>query len=112
MNALARSSPTKATLSFARRRLLEWMQRINFGRIEELTIVGGEPTYTPPPRVVREIKFGGENGPRPELAAADFSLKAQVIELFQAFDLIRDGTIAVLELKHGLPFRMIFADPV
>ncbi|HEY7159468.1 MAG TPA: hypothetical protein VH575_36315 [Gemmataceae bacterium] len=112
MHALSHSAPTKATLSFARRRLLELMQRLNFGRIEELTLVAGEPVFTPPPRVVREIKFGGENGPRPELAATDFSLKAQIIDLFQTFDTLQDGTIAVLEIKHGLPFRMMVADPV
>ena len=53
-----------ASLSEARRRLIRLMQNINFGAIGDLEVRGGEPMFSPPPRVVREIKFGGENGPR------------------------------------------------
>jgi len=38
------------------------------------------------PRVVREIKFQAENGPRPEAVKPDFALKRQVVELFEYFD--------------------------
>jgi hypothetical protein len=92
--------------------LVELMRRLNFGRIEVLQIRGGEPVPDPPPRITREHKFGGENGPRAEVAAADFALKTQVIELFREFDRLRDATIAVLEIKHGLPFRMLLAESV
>jgi hypothetical protein len=59
---------------------------------------------------VREHKFGGENGPRPELATTNFLLKQQVVELFAFFDQLQDGEIDVLEIKHGLPFRMIVTE--
>jgi hypothetical protein len=97
---------TKSALSQARQQLVQLMQRLNFGRIEGLVIRNGEPVLTPPPRVLQEIKFGGENGPRPEACASDFLLKIQVIELFQQFDRVGNATIEVLEIKHGLPFRM------
>ena len=57
---------TKADLSPARARLVVLMQGINFGYIEGLIVRAGAPVLNPPPRVVREVKFGGENGPRPE----------------------------------------------
>lgn len=101
---------TKASLSPARRRLLELFQQVNFGRVEQLPVVNGEPQLDPPPRVVREIKFGGENGPRPELGASDFVLKSQVVELFRFFDQLGNGTIDAIEVKHGLPFRMIVTE--
>jgi len=101
---------SKAALSPPRRRLVELLQQVNFGRIEGLNVLDGEPLFDPPPRVVREIKFGGDNGPRPEAAAADFALKSQVVELLQSLDWIGDGTIDVLEVKHGLPFRMSIAE--
>lgn len=104
------SNLSKASLPAPRRRLLELMQAINFGRIEGLTILDGNPTFDPPPRVVREIKFGGDNGPRAERDVANFLLKEQVVELFQHFDRLGDGTIEVLEVKHGLPFRMLVAE--
>lgn len=101
---------SKKDLSAPRAELLRRMQRINFGRIDNLRIDNGDPVLDPPPRVIREIKIGGENGPRPEAGARDFVLKAQVVELFEHLDRLKDGTIAVLEVKHGLPFRMLIAD--
>jgi hypothetical protein len=105
-----RHGPTKSSLSGPRRWLVERMQRLNFGRIEGLQVCRGEPVLDPAPRIIREHKFGGENGPRPELAAPDFALKAEVIELCREFDRLQDATVAVLEVKHGLPFRMVIAD--
>ncbi len=96
---------TKASLSPGRRRLLELMQGINFGRIEELTVRDGEPGFDPPPQVVREIKFGGENGPRQEVSVEDFALKSQAVELFAQLDCLGNGTVLSLDIKHGLPFR-------
>ncbi|QDU76926.1 hypothetical protein Pan97_39830 [Bremerella volcania] len=101
---------SKQDLSACRSRLLELMQSVNFGRIEHLSIAGGEPILDPCPVIVREHKFGGDNGPRPEVAAEDFLLKQKVVELFAFFDELQDGVIDVLEIKHGLPFRMIVTE--
>jgi hypothetical protein len=92
-------------LSSPRRHLISLMQRINFGRIEYLLIQGGNPVLTPPPTVVRELKFSGENGPRQETGRTDFELKEQHRELFRILDEVGDGTITVLTIKHGLPFH-------
>lgn len=83
------------------------MQKINFGRIECLEIKNGDPVFDPAPKIVREVKFGGENGPRIELNGADFALKAQVLDLFLQMDGIASGQIDLIEIKHGLPFRML-----
>jgi hypothetical protein len=99
----------KASLSPARRHLLELCQLVNFGRVGPFSVLGGDPVLNSTPRLVYEIKFGGENGPRPERNADDFQLKAQFIELFQCLDQFGDGTIEAVEVKHGLPFRMIVA---
>lgn len=101
----------KQSLSPGRRRLLELMQRLLFGRVENLLVRSGQPVFDPPPATVREHKFGGENGPHPKLGADDFLLKEQVLDLFHQLDALGDGVIAVLEVKHGLPFRMLVAEP-
>ena len=101
---------SKQDLSARRTELLELMQSINFGRIKGLAIRDGEPVVHPRPVIVREIKFAGENGPRPELGITDFLLKKKVIELFDFFDKSRNGVIDLLEIKHGLPFRMIVTE--
>ena len=103
---------TKLSLSPLRQRLLELMQDINFGRIEGLVVRSGEPRLDPPPRAVRKIKFGSTNGCRPQTRGQDFALKSQVQELFAYLDEMGDGTIEVLEIQHGLPFRMTVAEVV
>jgi hypothetical protein len=104
------NSITLASLPPERRRLLKRMQQINFGRIENLVVRNGQPVLSPPPRIVREVKFCGENGPRPEASIEDFAIKAQVVELLRYLDKLQDGVISVLEIKHGLPFRMTLED--
>lgn len=97
---------TKASLPPARARLVELMQEVNHGRFENLAVRNGEPVLDPPPHLLREVKFGGENGPRPEADKKDFALKAQVRLLFAHMDALGTGVIRSLEVKHGLPFRM------
>ena len=103
---------SKADLPPAGARLVELMQGINFGRIEGLAVRNGAPVLDPPPRVVREMKFGGENRSRPEAAIEDFRLKSQVVEFFDQFSRLGDGIVESLEIKHGLPFRMTVRDTV
>jgi hypothetical protein len=102
-------SISKASLTPARRRLLELLQQVYFGRVENLIIREGQPVFDPLPRVVLERKLPGENKSRDAWITADFALKAQLVELFVFFDEMRDGTIELLEIKHGLPFRLFVA---
>ena len=96
----------KSQLSDPQRRLVELMQDINFGRISDLPIRAGEPVFGADTVVEREIKFNGQNGPRPELEQHDFDLKQEVLVLLDHLKQITDGCVACLEIKHGLPFLM------
>ena len=96
----------KSELTETRRQLLELMQELGFGRIEALSVRAGDPVLDPPPRIVREVKFGGQNGPRAERELDDFTLRSQVVELHEEFDRLETGVIDVLTVKHGLPFNM------
>ena len=98
---------TKSSLSGPQKRLVELMQRLNFGRIEGLVVQAGQPAFDPLPRIVRDIKIGGENGPRPEAASGDFALKSQITELLEHLSQLRDGPVEVIEVKNGLPFRLV-----
>ena len=95
----------RSSLSPARRRLIALLQRVNFGRLEGLVVRGGEPVLDPPPAVVLEHKFAGENGPRPETRLGEFALKEQHRDLFRLLDRLGDAMIPVLSVKHGLPFH-------
>jgi hypothetical protein len=88
------------------------MQRLNFGRIEGLEIRGGEPLFEPAPRIIQDIKIGGDNGPRPELAIEDFALKSSAIELFDHLSRIGNGTLESIEVKYGMPFKLVVEQAV
>jgi len=100
------SDVTLASLPPAGRRLVKLMQQINHGCIKGLVVRDGEPVLDPPPRIIRSVKFGGENGARPESRKEDFVLKEQVLDLFDWIESVQNGVIRHLEIKHGLPFRM------
>lgn len=103
---------TKRRVSRPRQALIELGQDINHGWIENLPVQGGEPVLEPLPDIEREITFRREYGARPELARPNFSLKAQVVELFDFFDEHRDFVVKRLEFKHGLPYRMVVKESV
>lgn len=84
------------------------MQAIGFGQVKRLAIRNGDPQPDPTPEVVVEWKFGAaENGPRPESRLGQFTLKSQVSELFERLDQLGDVVIDTIEVRHGLPFRLI-----
>ena len=103
---------TKAALAPARKRLVELMQEINYGRIEKLHVRDGEPVFDPPPTVLRLFLFGKDNGPNESRGNDGFALKRKVAELFEVFDRERSLSIQELMIDNGLPVRMIVADAV
>ena len=104
-----RNNRTKQSLSPARRRLLELMQEVHFGRLEALDVRDGEPVLEPSPRVARDIVFGKDNAPHRARRQGDFAIKQQVIELFDLFDQERSLRVERLVIQNGLPVRMTVA---
>jgi len=101
-----RVSLTKSALSPARRDFLELMQSLTFGAIETLELRDSDPVLERAPRLIRTIKIGARaTDPPPKAMKHDFVLKAQVIELFEHFDRIRNGTVTV-RVQHGLPTQI------
>jgi hypothetical protein len=84
------------------------MRRLHFGRIHDLEVRGGDPVFSPAPRILQDIKLGSDEG---LAASASVLRKSQVVDLFAHLDELRDCTIETLEVKHGLPFRLIFELP-
>jgi hypothetical protein len=95
----------KSELSVARRRLVNLMSRLRFGRLEGLDVRSGEPLFSPPPRVFRELKFESSSEPQTVRTSRDFAVKREVIELFKLLDRIGDGRVLILTIRGGLPFR-------
>ncbi len=93
-------------LTPAERRLVMLFQRINFGRLRNLAVRGGQPVFDPAPRTQRDHKFGGQNGTRPEVSLDDYILKKEVAEMFRELRTLENGVIVNLEVRCGLPFLM------
>ena len=97
-------SAIREELSAPRRHLLETIEQLHFGRIQNLEVRGGEPVFDPAPRVTKEIKLGDDQC---RLASEARNIgRIQIIDLFAQFDRLRDCTVETLEVKHGLPFRL------
>jgi hypothetical protein len=105
-------SSTKKSLSALRRQLLELMQLYSFCRIENLGVLGGEPVFDSGLRITQDIRIGGNNGPRSELDRDDFLLRAPVIEFFEHLNRVGEGRIPLIEVRHGLPVRLVIERPV
>ena len=103
---------TQGSLLNGEARLLQIMRQLEFGRIENLTVRAGEPIFNPPPKISRDIKFGSDSDSNQEPPNDDFLLKIHVNELFDHLERIGDGSVAVIEVKHGLPFRLVFEQTV
>jgi hypothetical protein len=98
---------TKSSLSSAQKRLIEILQKLNYGKIERLAVRDGAPAFDPPPRIIRDVKLGaGDNGARSELDSPDFALKREHIELFENLKRLGHGVVECIEVKAGLPFRV------
>jgi hypothetical protein len=98
---------TFGELNRVRRLLVTAMQKNPFSRIENLQIRDCNPVFGPATRWTAETKLGSADSERSEAVLADFALKREHIELFSQFDRIGSGEILALEVRAGLPFRII-----
>ena len=94
------------SLSPARRRLVEAIRELGFGRIEGLIVVGGEPIFEPPPRMVQELRFTRKDSERLWEAENNYALKSQVTEFLERLTSLGNGRIDLITVQNGLPFSL------
>jgi hypothetical protein len=87
--------------------LVRLCQSITHGHIEALHVVAGEPTFTPAPTVLVDVKLDQDEGPRPEVNLADFELCGEVRRLLERLDQIKNGEIDRIEIRAGIPRRLV-----
>jgi hypothetical protein len=95
-------------LSPARQKLVRMLQAVNFGELQCVHIREGEPTFDDHSMIVVDVKLDKEEVPRPELDLADFALSAEVLRLMSRLDELKNGTIQSLEIRAGIPRRLVF----
>jgi hypothetical protein len=94
-------------LSAPRRALVRLMQTMNFGHVIGLTIRNGEPVFHPTPTVWCDVKLDSDEGERKEANLPDFVLPREVLRLMIRLDDIQDGRIERIEVRSGIPRRVV-----
>ena len=94
-------------LSGPRQALLRLFQTINFGHVDGLEVRGGEPVFNPAPLVFIELKLDAEDDRREEHDLGNFDLRAEALRLLVELDGLGDGTIERIDVRYGIPRRMI-----
>lgn len=95
-------------LSVPRQAFVRRCQRIGFGRIESLEVRDSEPVFGSQTQAFIELKLDSDEVPRPEQDLGDFVVSAEIRRLFSRLDTIRDGVVEHLEIRAGIPRRMVF----
>ena len=100
---------TLSELSPARQALVRLCQRLNFGLIPSISIRDADPVFDPNKVVVLfDEKLDVNDAPRPESELTDFDLAAEQCRLMTRLDGIGNGTIERIEVRGGIPRRVVF----
>lgn len=94
-------------LSPARQTLVRLCQDVNFGQILDLLVRNAEPIWDPGPIILSEVRLDIEETPRREGELRDFRLSSEVLRLMRQLDQIKDRKIAKIEIRDGLPRRLV-----
>jgi hypothetical protein len=95
-------------LSGPRQILIRQCQRMGFGKILRLDIHDCEPVFGAGTEVLLDVKLDSAETRRHEQDLADFVLCAAVSRFLEHLDSIRDGSVEQIDVRAGVPVRMIF----
>jgi hypothetical protein len=98
-------------LSPARHALVRLCQAIDHGSIADLEVRHSDPVFDPAPLILKDVKLDTDEVPRPELALGDFALSDQVGRLFRILDKLDSGRIRHIEVRAGIPRRVLVESP-
>jgi hypothetical protein len=94
-------------LSGARQALVRLCQAVNYGYIQALDVKDSEPVLDPSPLAFMNVNLGSDHAPRPEADLSDFELRHEFCRLLANLDQIRNGTIHHVQIRGGLPTRIV-----
>ena len=99
-------------LSSPRQTLVRACQKLNFGELRLVCVRHCQPVFNPAPAMLVEKRLDLDDTPRPEAELADFVLCGGVRRLLEQLDDIRDGVIESIEVRAGVPRRIVFHSPL
>lgn len=99
-------------VSAPRQALIRHCQQIGFGEIGPFLVRDREPVLTPETEIFLDVKLDSDNAPRQEQQLSDFELSKEIVRLFSKLDAIGDGVVEHLEVRAGIPRRIVFKAPI
>ena len=84
------------------------MQAVNYGELQGIRVRDADPVFDRASTVIVDAKLDKEEIPRRELDLLDFELSAEVVRLMIRLDELKSGTIQRLEIRAGMPRRLVF----
>jgi hypothetical protein len=96
-------------LSPSRQTLVRLCQSLNFGLIRCIHVRDASPVFDPMPVVLIDARLDADEKPRPEVELTDFVLRDEVCRLMARLDELKNGTIDRIEVRAGVPRRIVFA---
>ena len=104
---MATAALRKSDLTPRQKYLVERIQRLRYGRIENLVVRDGDPIFERgTTKVKRSINFEFQNDPHPDLDRDDTVLKAKVVNMLECLAAFGDGVVEVIHVAGGLPAKM------
>ena len=100
-------------LSAPRQAFIRRCQRLGFGTIRDLEVRDCEPVLGPRTEVLLDLKLDRDEDSRAEQDPRDFVVSSEIQRLSR-LDSIRNGTVEQVEVRAGVPRRIVFniADPM
>jgi hypothetical protein len=96
-------------LSSSRQVLVRLCQRVNFGVIQRIGVHDADPVFDPHKVIVLvDEKLDVNEAPRSEVELTDFDLANELCRLLRRLDEIGNGMIERLEVRGGIPRRVVF----
>src|SRR5208337_2628038 len=80
--------------------------------IQSLHVRNSDPVWDPAPMVLSEVRLDIEESPRPEGELPDFKLSSEVQRLMRRLDQFRNGRIERIEIREGIPRRLVLTSPL
>jgi|SRR5208282_883755 len=101
--------PRFSELSQPRQALVRLCQTTGYGYVQDLLVEHREPVFSNPQfAVFLDIKLDSEERARQEVELSDFILSAELVRLMALLDKVQDGKIAKIEIRGGIPRRIIW----
>ncbi|MHB9036383.1 MAG: hypothetical protein ACYC64_06925 [Armatimonadota bacterium] len=97
---------TTQTITKSEQRLLQIIQKLHNGKIEEMAVIDGEPIIDQTTKLVQRVYFVHGAVKRPVLVDHCYHDKHQVVDMLQNIREFCNGVVACLEIRDGLPYEM------